>query len=208
MISIGKNRYKVLVTITALASILLVNVITLGTDGHIALARHYDNTKVFENSHINVQTDTNQGQACETAGGASPISGSCSTSSSNTISQGAVPSPPSPTCPTIHPTVLTLNLSPADAPPRGNVEATGKLTDTCTGQGVPHVTIAFTFQFPAPPGFGLIGVGRAMTTTNGGFGLTIVIPFQAIAGTGTVHAQFGGQGILGPSSATQSFSVS
>jgi hypothetical protein len=176
--------------------------------GHVALARHYDNTKVFENNHINVQTDTNQGQACETAGGTSPISDSCTASSTNTISQGTPPAPPSPCTTTMHPTVLTLTISPTTVPPGTAVSLTGTLTDTCTGQGVPHVTIAFTFQFPSPPGFGLIGVGRAMTTTNGGFGLTIGVPFQAIAGTGTVHAQFGGQGILGHSSATQSFSVS
>jgi hypothetical protein len=149
-----------------------------------------------------------KGQACETASGASPISDSCTATSTDTITQGGVPAPPSPCTTTTHPTVLTLTISPTTVPPGTAVSLTGTLTDICTGQGVPHVTIAFTFQFPSPPGFGLIGVGRAMTTTNGGFGLTIGVPFQAIAGTGTVHAQFGGQGILGPSSATQSFSVS
>jgi hypothetical protein len=176
--------------------------------GHIALARHYDNTKVYENSHINVQTDTNQGQACGTAGSASPISESCTASSSNTISQAPAQAPPSPCKPTMHPTVLTLNLSPPNTQPGGTVGGTGKLIDICTGQGVADVTIRFTIQFPLPPGILIIGQGIAMTVTNGIFELQIGVPFQAIAGTGTVRAQFGGQGILGPSSATQNFSVS
>jgi hypothetical protein len=188
----------------ALASVLIVNTITFGTDNHIALARHHDNTKAFENSYINVQTDTNQGQACETASGTSPISGSCTASSSNTISQGAS----SPCTPTMHPTVLTLILSPPNTQPGGQIEATGKLIDTCTGQGVAGATIRFTIQFPLPPGIVIIGQGIAVTATNGEFVLPIGVPFQAIAGTGTVRAQFSGQGIFGPSSATQSFSVS
>jgi len=73
---------------------------------------------------------------------------------------------------------------------------------------VADVTIRFTIQFPLPPGILIIGQGIAMTVTNGIFELQIGVPFQAIAGTGTVRAQFGGQGILGPSSATQNFSVS
>jgi len=60
MISIEKNHYKTIMTITALASVLIVN--ALG--GHIALARHQDTTKAFQNSYINIPTDTNQGQAC------------------------------------------------------------------------------------------------------------------------------------------------
>ena len=84
----GIGNHKALVTIATLASILIVNAMTVGTGGHIALARQHDTTKVFQNSGINVSTDTNQGQACETASGTSPISGSCNASSSNTISQG------------------------------------------------------------------------------------------------------------------------
>jgi hypothetical protein len=47
MIGIGKNRYKVLVTIVTLTSILIVNAIAIGTAGHIAFARHYDNTEKY-----------------------------------------------------------------------------------------------------------------------------------------------------------------
>ena len=43
----GKNRYKALITITALASVLIINATAIGSDGHIALARHYDDTQVF-----------------------------------------------------------------------------------------------------------------------------------------------------------------
>ncbi len=110
--------------------------------GHIALADHNEkDTKVLENSHINVQTDTGQRQDCETAGGTSPISGSCTASSSNTISQGPVPSPPSPTSPctpTMHPTVLTLTVT-------GNL-VTGTLTDTCTGSGLSGFPVSITFR--------------------------------------------------------------
>lgn len=205
MISIEKihKSATAYLTIVLLTSVLMLNAVTIGT-GHIALARHHDNTDVFKNSHINIQTDTNQGQTCETVGGSSPISGSCTDSSSNTISQG----PPSPCTPTMHPTVLTLTISPTTVLPGAGVTATGTLTDTCTGSGVAGATITFTIQFPLPSGTVIIGQGIAMTATNGGFGLPIGVPFQAIAGTGTVRAQFSGQGILGPSSATQSFSVS
>jgi hypothetical protein len=52
----------------------------------------------FENSGTNVQTHTNQQSKCQTASGMSGISGSCTASSSNTITQGGgvVQSPPQP----------------------------------------------------------------------------------------------------------------
>ena len=144
MISIGKNRYKVLVTIVTLASILIVNAITIGTDGHIALARHYDNIQVFKNSHINVQTHTNQRQDCETTGGTSPISDSCTAASTNTISQGTPPVSTSPCTTTSHPTVLTLSLP---IPVAEIVLVTGTLTDTCTGLGVAGATTLMIYNY-------------------------------------------------------------
>ncbi|MFY9869992.1 MAG: hypothetical protein WAK17_09770 [Candidatus Nitrosopolaris sp.] len=63
MLGIGKD-HKELVAIVALASVLIVDALTIGTDGHIALARQHDDTKVFENSGINVQTDTNCHYLC------------------------------------------------------------------------------------------------------------------------------------------------
>jgi len=110
----------------------------------VTLYRHYDKTNVFENSHINVQTDTGQRQGCEAAGGTSPISDSCTASSSDTITQGAVPSPSS-SSPNIHPTVLTLNLFPPSVPRGGVVSLSGTLTDICTTAGVNGATIIFTF---------------------------------------------------------------
>jgi hypothetical protein len=138
MIGIGKNRYKTLVTITAVASVLIINAITTGTDGHIALARHHDNTKVFENNIpflFSFPIDTHQRQACTTAGGTSPISDSCTASSSDTVSRGTA----SPSCPTIHPTALTLTISPTTVGVSQHVTLTGTLADTCTGSGLTDI---------------------------------------------------------------------
>jgi len=199
MIGIGKNNYKALATIAALASLLIVNAVTIGTGGgHIAFASHHDNIKVFENSHINLQTDSNQDQGCETAGGTSPISDSCTASSTDTISQGTVPpSPPPPCTPTMHPTVLTLNAIGINP-----TMATGTLTDTCTGSGVTGATITFTGT-----GAG-VHIVNAVTSTGGAFIASINI-VALPAGTYTVQAHFAGQGIFGPSnSGTQTYTVS
>jgi hypothetical protein len=202
MISVGKNRYKVLVTITALASILIVNATTIGTGGHIALAHHHDNINVFENSHINVQTDTNEMQDCKTAGGTSPISDSCTASSSNTITQGTLPAPPSPCTTTSHPTVLTLNLSPTTVIGGGMVTLTGTLTDTCTGLGIPGFLATITFTGTAFENRGLIAVTGPTGTYSASF------PAPPGPGTYTVQAHFAGAGIFGPSnSGTQTFTV-
>ena len=61
-----------------------------------------------------------------------------------TITQGAVPSPSS-SCPTIHPTVLMLNLFPPSVPQGAVVSLSGTLTDNCTTAGVNGATIIFTF---------------------------------------------------------------
>ena len=44
-------------------------------------------TKHFNNTGVNVQTDTNQKQECQTAGETSPISGSCTATSSDKVDQ-------------------------------------------------------------------------------------------------------------------------
>jgi len=194
MIGIGKNHYKAIVTIATLTSILIVNAMTIG--GHIALARHQDTIKAFENSYINMQTDTNQGQACETASGTSPISGSCTASSTDTqgsSSQGL-------SSPTTHPTVLTLNLpNPAAFYLTGApVILTGTLTDIRTGMGIPGATITFTGTGTFPP--------LAQTVTNDD--RTFMTSFPANPPGGTVQAHFRGQGIFGPSnSAREIFTV-
>ena len=64
MIGIGKHHIA-LVTIATVVSILIVDAMTVGTGGHIALARHHDTTKAFQNGNINMQTDTNQGQTID-----------------------------------------------------------------------------------------------------------------------------------------------
>jgi hypothetical protein len=74
----------VLVAIAALAGVLVVSTSAIGS-GHIALADTI--TKRVNNTGINVPTDTDQKQDCETAGGTSPITGSCHATSSDTITQ-------------------------------------------------------------------------------------------------------------------------
>ena len=69
----------VLVAIAALAAV-LVGASAMGS-GHMALAHNINNTG------INVPTDTQQQQECETAGGSSGISNSCHAASTDTITQ-------------------------------------------------------------------------------------------------------------------------
>lgn len=140
-----------------------------------------------------MSTDTNQGQACETASGTSPISGSCTASSSNTISQGGGvvqsppqgPPPPSQCTPTSHPTVLTLTATHNS----NIVFLTGTLTDTCTGSGVTGATITFTGT-AVPTGV------SAVTNPDGT--LVFLEPLFGELGK-TVQAHFAGQGTFGPS---------
>jgi Na+-translocating ferredoxin:NAD+ oxidoreductase RnfG subunit len=75
-----------LVVLAAVAAVLVASTAALGT-GHIALADSGSKTKVFKNSGISVPTDTQQKQECETAGGNSPVTGSCTATSTNTIDQ-------------------------------------------------------------------------------------------------------------------------
>jgi hypothetical protein len=85
MRSIIKNNKTpaVLVAIAALAAV-LVGASTVGS-GHMALAGNVTNTG------INVPTDTQQKQECETAGGTSPITASCHATSTDTVtSSGGV----------------------------------------------------------------------------------------------------------------------
>jgi hypothetical protein len=81
MRSITKNNKTpaVLVAIAALAAV-LVGASAIGS-GHMALAGNVTNTG------INVPTDTQQKQECETAGGTSPITSSCTAASTDTVTQ-------------------------------------------------------------------------------------------------------------------------
>jgi hypothetical protein len=70
----------VLVAIAALAAVLVGSTSAIGS-GHMALAGNVTNTG------INVPTDTQQKQECETAGGSSGVSNSCTAASTDTITQ-------------------------------------------------------------------------------------------------------------------------
>jgi hypothetical protein len=69
----------VLVAIAALAAVMVAGTIAVGS-GNIAFAGK-------GNDGISVPTDTKQNQECQTAGGTSPITGSCTAVSTNTITQ-------------------------------------------------------------------------------------------------------------------------
>jgi hypothetical protein len=78
------NQKTALVAIVAIAAVLAVSTI-----GRAAFAD--TNTKTVtihvNNTGVNVPTDTDQKQNCQTAGGTSAISGSCIGSSTDTITQ-------------------------------------------------------------------------------------------------------------------------
>jgi hypothetical protein len=69
----------VLVAIAALAAV-LVGASAMGS-GHMAFANNVNNTG------INVPTDTQQKHECETAGGTSPVTASCTAASTDTVTQ-------------------------------------------------------------------------------------------------------------------------
>jgi hypothetical protein len=81
MRSIIKNNKTpaVLVAIAALAAVLVGSTAAIGS-GNMALAGNVNNTG------INVPTDTQQKQECQTAGGTSPITSSCTAASNNNVS--------------------------------------------------------------------------------------------------------------------------
>ena len=87
-----KNQTTGLVAIVTIAAVLAVSTIALGS-GRMALAD--TNTKTVtihvNNTGVNVPTDADQKQQCDTVGGTSPISSSCTATSSDTItSSGGV----------------------------------------------------------------------------------------------------------------------
>ena len=79
------NQKTALVAIVAIAVVLAVSTI-----GRAAFAADTDTTTITKNVNntgVNVQTDTAQKQNCETAGGSSGLTNSCTASSTDTISQ-------------------------------------------------------------------------------------------------------------------------
>ena len=74
-----------LVVLATVAAVLVASTAAVGT-GHMALADSGNKTKVFKNSGISIPSDAKQQQECQTAGGTSPISLSCTAASTNTVS--------------------------------------------------------------------------------------------------------------------------
>ncbi|HYA83685.1 MAG TPA: hypothetical protein VEH06_09600 [Candidatus Bathyarchaeia archaeon] len=83
------QNHKTLFVIVAISAIAVVLTGSL----HMAFAQFHrpppgnSITKTLDNQGVNVQTDTNQKQDCLTAGGSSGISGSCTASSTDTVTQ-------------------------------------------------------------------------------------------------------------------------
>ena len=82
-----KNAKTALVAIVSIAAVLAVSTIVIG-NGRMALAADTTTiTKNTNNAGVNVQTDTNQKQECQTVGGTSGIANSCTAKSNDTVSQ-------------------------------------------------------------------------------------------------------------------------
>ena len=85
----GIKQAKTLLAIAAITTVLAVSTIAIG-NGRMALAAETTTTTVtknLNNTGVNVQTETNQPQNCQTVGGNSGISGSCTASSIDTVTQ-------------------------------------------------------------------------------------------------------------------------
>jgi hypothetical protein len=89
-----KNQKTALVAIAAIAALIVVSTTAIGNGrtanafgGFRAPPPGVTITKDLNNTGVNVQTDTNQKQDCLTAGGSSGVSGSCTASSTDTLSQ-------------------------------------------------------------------------------------------------------------------------
>lgn len=79
-----KKSVTALVVMAGLAGMLAVSALAV----HNAFADDTKTiTKTTTNTGVNVPTDTDQKQQCDTAGGMSGISGSCTAKSNDTISQ-------------------------------------------------------------------------------------------------------------------------
>jgi hypothetical protein len=83
-----KNQKTALVAIAAIATVLAVSTIAIG-NGRMALADTDTKTVTIHvnNTGVNVPTDTDQKQNCETAGGTSPVTASCTAASTDIVTQ-------------------------------------------------------------------------------------------------------------------------
>ena len=86
------KNHKTLIAIVAISAIALVLTGSL----HMAFAQRggfgrpppgNSITKTIDTQGVNIQTGTDQKQDCRTIGGNSPISGSCTATSSNTVTE-------------------------------------------------------------------------------------------------------------------------
>jgi hypothetical protein len=83
----SKNQKTAIIAIAAIATVLAVSTIAIGS-GRTAFATETTTiTKHVNNTGVNVQTETNQPQTCQTVGGTSGISGSCVGTSTDTVTQ-------------------------------------------------------------------------------------------------------------------------
>ena len=85
MITKNHKTTTVLVAIAALSAILVAGSVAAASD-HFAFA-HKKGKKSFENSGIAIPVITAQQQECQTAGGTSPVDGSCLATSTNTVTE-------------------------------------------------------------------------------------------------------------------------
>jgi hypothetical protein len=83
----GINQKTALVAIVAIAVVLAVSTIAIGSGRMTLAAETTTITKHVNNTGVNVPTDTNQKQDCQTVGGTSGISGSCKANSTDTVQQ-------------------------------------------------------------------------------------------------------------------------
>ena len=83
----GINQKTALVAIVTIATVLAVSTIAIGNGRMVSATETTTVTKNINNTGVNVQTETNQPQNCQTVGGNSGISGSCTASSTNTVAQ-------------------------------------------------------------------------------------------------------------------------
>ena len=82
-----KNQKTALVAIAAIAALIVVSTIAMG-NGRAALAAETTTvTKHLNNTGVNVQTDTDQKENCQTVGGYSGIADSCKANSNDKVDQ-------------------------------------------------------------------------------------------------------------------------
>jgi len=74
-------------TVVAIAAVLAVSTIAIGHGRTAFAAETTTISNYVNNTGVNVQTDTNQPQTCQTVGGTSGISGSCIGTSTDNVQQ-------------------------------------------------------------------------------------------------------------------------